>query len=204
MTGWRGGMGRVDGLLQEIPQHVLAVDLVVGQLAADHLQLALELGRLERHVLHRVGHQLDGRHGVLGGAIDEEDVMSFEVKALVAPPKVSTIFSISFSLRCDGGAAGDDVFQHVAQAGPQVLALEGAAGVLDEAAHRGHRRRVVLLDDHRQAVGERGQGDLVGQVLHARVTKRLGLWRALSLAGAGVRAKRAMPGANNPKAREFS
>ena len=55
-------MRRVDRLLQKIPEHVLAVDLVVGQLAADHLQFAVELARLEGHVLHRVGHQLDGRH----------------------------------------------------------------------------------------------------------------------------------------------
>ena len=67
-----GGMRRVDRLLQQLPQHALAIDLAVGQLAPHDLQLAGELGRLERDVLHRVGHQLDGRHRVLGGAVDEE------------------------------------------------------------------------------------------------------------------------------------
>ena len=58
-----------------------------------------------------------------------------------------------------GAAAGHDVLQHVAQAGPEVLALVGAARVLHEAPHRGHRRHVVLLHDHRQPVGKRGQRD---------------------------------------------
>ena len=99
--------------------------------------------------------------------------MSVEVKALVAPPKVSMIFSISFSRAMRGAAAGHDVLQHVAQAGPEVLALVGAAGVLDEAPHRGHRRHVVLLHDHRQPVGERGQGDVLGQPQQAGVAGRL-------------------------------
>ena len=67
-----GGMRRVDRLLQQLPQHALAIDLAVGQFAAHDLQLAVELGRLELDVLHGVGHQLDGRHRVLGRAVDEE------------------------------------------------------------------------------------------------------------------------------------
>ena len=61
-----------------------------------------------------------------------------------------------------GGAAGDRVFQHVAQAGAQLRALVGAAGVLHVAAHRGHRSHVVLLDHHRKAVLKLGEGQVVG------------------------------------------
>ena len=56
-------------------------------------------------------------------------------------------------------AAGHDVLQHVAQPGPKVLTLVGAARVFDETPHRGDWDRVVLLHDHRQAVGKRGQSD---------------------------------------------
>ena len=105
--------------------------------------------------------------------------MSVEVKALVAPPKrVDDLLDLLLGA-VRGAAAGHDVLQHVAQAGPEVLALVGAAGVLHEAPHRGHRRHVVLLHDHRQPVGERGQRDVVGQAADAGVAGRFNLGRRL-------------------------
>ena len=111
------GMGGVDRLLQQLPQHVLPIDLAVGQLAADDLQLALELGRLELDVLHRVGHQFDGRHRVLGGAIDEEGRHVGRGEGVGGPAEgVDDLLDLLFAA-VRGAAAGHDVFQHVAQAG---------------------------------------------------------------------------------------
>ena len=62
-----------------------------------------------------------------------------------------------------GGPAGDNVFQDVAQAGPEVFAFIHAAGVFHETANRGHGRHVVFLHDDRQPVGKRGEGHVVGQ-----------------------------------------
>ena len=97
------------------------------------------------------------------------------------------IFSISFSPRCDRRAAGHDVLQHVAQPGAEVAAFEGAAGVLHVAADRGHGGRVVLLNDDCQAVIQRGERHVLGQVPHAGVLRH----RRLRLGRDKVRGRQA-------------
>ena len=72
-------MDRVDRQVELVGQHVAAVVFVVGQLAADDLQLALELLRLEGDVLHRIGDQLDGGHRVRAGQSMKKVVWSLVV-----------------------------------------------------------------------------------------------------------------------------
>ena len=92
----------------------------------------------------------------------------------MAPPNVSMIFSISFSVRCVVLPPATTCSSTWLKPAPRFLPSYALPVFLTEAPHRGHRRRVVLLHDHRQAVGERGQRDVVGQALHARVMRRLG------------------------------
>ncbi len=61
------------------------------------------------------------------------------------------------------------MLQHMAYAGPKILAFVNAARVFHEAADRGHGRHVVFLHDDRQSVGKRGQGNVVGQAVKAGV-----------------------------------
>ena len=137
-------------------------------------------------VLHGVRDQLDGHHHVLGRRIDVEHRHVGAGEGVGRPPKLLMISSISLLACVGGGAAGHDVLQHVAQAGPVPAALEGAAGVLDKAPHRGHGGHVVLLHQHRQAVGQRGQRYLVGKLLDAgdvhrgRFRRRLAIGVALA------------------------
>ena len=166
------GTGRVDRGVQQVVQHAPAIRLVVGQLAAHDLQLAVELGGLEADVLHGVGHQLDGGQDVLRRAVDvERGHLVGGVGVGGAAEGVDDPLDLLLAAPL-GAAAADDVFQHVAQARAQVAALEGAAGVLHVAADRGHRRHVVLLDDDRQAVVQRGQGDVVPQGADAGIAWR--------------------------------
>ena len=67
-----GRMDRVDRQVQQVVHDVPPIDLVVGQFAANDFQLAGELLGLEGDVLHGVGRQFDGGHGVAGRAVDEE------------------------------------------------------------------------------------------------------------------------------------
>ena len=85
------------------------------------------------------------------------------------------IFSISFSVRCVVLPPATTCSSTWLKPAPRFLPLVGAARVLDETPHRGHRRHVVLLHDHRQPVGKRGQGDLVGQPQRFGIAKRLRL-----------------------------
>ena len=168
---------RIDDLLQQRAQHPLAVHFAVGQLAADHLQLALELGRLEGDPLHRVGHQADRRQDVLCRAIDVVIGHVGRGGGVRHPAERSDdLFDFLFGVP-RGGAARNDVLQHVAYAGPEVLSLVSAAGVLDEAAHGGHRRRVVLLDQYREPIVQDSHGRLGGQSLGARIDRRSGCRR---------------------------
>ena len=63
----------------------------------------------------------------------------------------------------------------------EIAALQGAAGVLDVAAHGGHRRHVVLLHDDRQAVVQLGQGDALRQG-----GERCYTWRGRRVAASGA------------------
>ena len=167
-------MRRVDRLLQQRAEHVLAVHLAVGQFAADHLQFALELRRLELHPLHRVGHQANRRQHVLGRTIDIEDrSCRWRWRRSITPPKHGDdLFDLLLGVP-RGRAAGNDVLQHVAHARPEVRSLVGAAGILHKATHGGHRRGMILLDQHRQPVAESGQGRVARQSLDAGVNGRL-------------------------------
>ena len=71
--GVAGGVDAVDRAVEHVEEHVAAIDLVVGQLAAHDLQLAGELGSgTKAACCIAVGQQLDGGQGVLGRAVDEE------------------------------------------------------------------------------------------------------------------------------------
>ena len=111
--------------------------------------------RVPRRAVDVVGRQVGGRVSVRGPAEAVDDLLDLFLGPL------------------RGRSAGHDVLQHVAQAGAQVAALVGAAGVLHVAADRGHRGNVVLLDNDRQAVRKGGQGHGLGQTLDVGVGGRL-------------------------------
>ncbi len=168
------GVDGVDRAVEHLVQHAAALDLVVGQLSPHDAEFAGELARLEADVLHRVGQQLDRGHHVLRRAVDVE---RRHVVARVGVRGAAEIVDdpLDFRFRAaGGGASADDVFEDVAQSRAEMAALVDAAGVLHEAANRRHRGNVVLLDDHRQAIVQHAQRDVVAQGADARVTGRRG------------------------------
>ena len=171
-----GRMDRVDRQVQQVVHDVPPIDLVVGQFAANDFQLAGKLLGLESDVLHGIGRQLDGGHGVAGRAVDEEGRVVVGGVGIGHSAEAGDDLLDLLLAAVDRGAAGHDVFQHVAQPRAEVAAFEGAAGVLHVAADRGHGGRVVLLHDDRQAVIQRGQRHIFGQVPHAGVLRHRRLW----------------------------
>ena len=139
--------------------------------------------------------QLDGGHGVAGRAVDEERrVVVGGIGIGHAAEAGDDLFDLLFAA-VDRRAAGHDVLQHVAQPRAEVAAFEGAAGVLHVAADRGHGGRVVLLHDDRQAVIQRGERHVLGQVPHAGVLRhrRLHLGRDEGSRPAGRAGRRQQP-----------
>ena len=179
-------MDGVDRAVEHVRQHPAPVDLVVGQLPPHDAEFAGELVRLEADVLHRVGQQLDGGHHVLRRAVDVE---RRHVVGRVGVRGAAEIVDdpLDFLLRAAaGGASADDVLEHVAQSLRQMSALVGAAGVADETTNGRHGRGVVLLHDHRQAVVQRGEDDVVAQGADARVAGRRGGGRDGRLGAIGL------------------
>jgi hypothetical protein len=104
----------VEGLLEKVPQHALAVHLAVGQLAAHDPQLPIELVRVEGDVLHGVGHQVYRRVGLGRRAVDEVGRQVGRGEGVRGSAEAVDDPRDLLLGAAPGGPARDDVLEHVA------------------------------------------------------------------------------------------
>ena len=157
----------VDGIDQ--PLHRLVEDpatLILAhlQFALNHAHFAAVFLVAKEHVLHTISHQFNRGIHTFCRAVDV--VLRDVVRGgSVGLPAQGVDDRLDISFRAFGvRAAGNQMFEHVADAHAQILALEGAAGVLDETTHRRYGRRMVFLHDGSQPAGQFGERDSFADV----------------------------------------
>ncbi len=157
---WAGRKGgRKEGEIVELVAGIVGVSF---QLGADDGHLALELGGIERRVLHPVGFDADRKLKTVRG--DQLVVL----RAVHARIRID-LTAIGAEQLIDGPgrkvfrAFEHHMFKDVRQSGLSIQLITGADLVPDAEIH--DRRRVYFLAEDREAVSEMRLGDHLGSVV---------------------------------------
>ena len=152
-------MDLVDQLLHLVVHDPGAIDFAHLEFPLHNAQFPVVFGHGNQRELHVFGCEQDRSFHARCRAIDEEagDVVR-GIGVRLSAQRIEQTTNLRFCpLR--GRSTGHGMFEHMAQPGPQVLALVRAARVLNVTPHRGDGRGVILLNNDRQPVGQAGEGD---------------------------------------------